>query len=347
MKFVDQAVIHIEAGKGGNGCLSFRRAANIPKGGPDGGDGGNGGDIYLTATQSMHTLVDFRYQPRYRAESGTPGASKQKTGASGEHLFISVPVGTRVVNQASGLVLGELLKEGETLLVAQGGQYGLGNIRFKSSVNRAPRKTTKGKLGESMVLELELLLLADVGLIGEPNAGKSTLISKISAAKPKIADYPFTTTRPYLGVVRFNQGNSMVVADIPGLIKGAAMGVGLGFQFLRHIERAGLLLQLSSLVAEGGSSPEEAIRTVANEIQTFSDKLVQKQRWLVFTKQDALAPEQVHTLVESIVQNLNWQGPYYIISAITGEGVQELLKGLALYMAQHRASLKDASEPPD
>lgn len=343
MKFVDQAVIHIEAGSGGNGCLSFRRAANIPKGGPDGGDGGDGGDVYLQATQSLHTLVDFRYQPKYRAESGTPGGSKQKTGACGEHLFIPVPVGTRVVNQASNLVLGELLKESEILLVAQGGQCGRGNIRFKSSVNRAPRRTTKGKPGESMVLELELLLLADVGLIGEPNAGKSTLISKISAAKPKIADYPFTTTRPYLGVVRFSQSSSMVVADIPGLIKGAAMGVGLGFQFLRHVKRAGLLLQLASLVVEEGTPPEEAIRTVANEMQTFSSELAQKQRWLVFTKQDALTSKKAQAMAESAVQGLGWKGPYYVISAVTGEGIKELLKGLELYMAQHRASLESAS----
>lgn len=335
MKFVDQATISIAAGKGGDGCLSFRRQRHLPRGGPDGGDGGDGGDAILVARPDLHTLVDFRYHSHYQAEHGTAGGSKGCTGGSGKDLFIPVPMGTRIFNQDSGVFCGDLTTANERLLVAKGGSRGFGNTRFKTSVNRAPRKATKGRPGESASLRLELLLLADVGLIGQPNAGKSTLISKLSAAKPKIASYPFTTTRPYLGVLVLGKGQSLVIADIPGLIKGAGHGAGLGLQFLKHAERAELLLQLASLSPEDGDNPALAVNIVAQEMQTFSKKLAQKKRWLVLTKADTLPQDKLQACVADCLQTLNWRHPHYVISAATGTGLPLLLNDLRLYM-QHR-----------
>lgn len=336
MKFVDQAVIQVQAGKGGDGCLSFRRARHVPRGGPDGGDGGSGGSAILIARSELHTLIDFRYRSEYKAESGRSGGSKNRTGAKGKDLIIPVPVGTRVFSKTSDLLLGDLVRAGDQLLVAEGGSRGIGNVRFKSSVNRAPRKIIKGGEGEFAALNLELLLLADVGLIGQPNAGKSTLISSVSAARPKIADYPFTTRRPYLGVVRLGPEESFVMADIPGLIKGAGTGAGLGIQFLKHAERAGLLLQLVSLRPEDNSSPEEAFRIVEEEMAIFSKKLAAKPRWLVLTKSDALPPEVVRERTDVTLKALNWRNPFYVISAPTGAGLQPLLNDLRLYMNRNR-----------
>lgn len=335
MKFVDQATISVAAGQGGDGCLSFRRQRNLPKGGPDGGDGGDGGDAILVAHSELHTLVDFRYQSHYQAEHGTAGGSKRCTGGAGKDLLIPVPMGTRVFNQASGVFCGDLTVADERLLVAKGGSRGLGNTRFKTSVNRAPRKITKGQPGESASLQLELMLLADVGLIGAPNAGKSTLISKLSAARPKIASYPFTTTRPYLGVLALGKGQSLVMADIPGLIQGAGHGAGLGLQFLKHAERAELLLQLVSLSPEDGDNPAMAADIVAREMQIFSEKLAQKKRWLVLTKADTLPQDKLKTCVADCLQTLNWHHPHHVISAATGAGLSLLLNDLRLYM-QHK-----------
>lgn len=342
MKFVDQADVWVESGKGGDGCLSFRRERHIPKGGPDGGDGGDGGDVTLVADSALHTLADFRHKSEYKAQSGVSGKNKRQTGACGENLVISIPVGTRVFDQASGTVLGDLTHAGASLLVAKGGQGGFGNARFKSSVNRAPRRTTKGQPSERNLLSLELLLLADVGLIGHPNAGKSTLISVVSAARPKVASYPFTTLRPYLGVVRLSEGHSLVMADIPGLIKGAGKGAGLGFQFLKHAERAKLLLHLADLAPPDGSKPETIIRAIAEELESFGGSLGSKERWLVLTKSDLLTPDETEQRVLDTVGALAWQGPYYVISAVAGTGLQPLLRDLLVYMKKQDHSLLNA-----
>lgn len=343
MRFVDQAIIQAEAGNGGDGCLSFRRSANVPKGGPDGGDGGHGGDVYLVADSALHTLVDFRYQAFYRAAAGVSGRKQQKTGANGEHLIISAPVGTKVTVYSSGLILGDLLEDGQRLLIAKGGVRGLGNIRFKSSANRAPRQTTKGRPGEVIKLSLELLLMADVGLVGQPNAGKSTLISRVSAARPKIADYPFTTRRPYLGVVRHSPNRSFVMADIPGIIKDAAQGKGLGFQFLRHASRAGLLLQMVSLITEGGVSLAESASIVMKEMFAYSSDFSDKEHWLVFTKADLFSDKEVKAMVAEALKSLAWSGKYYIISAVSGSGIERLLNDLQGYLDHSNNHLRKHS----
>ncbi len=334
MRFVDEAVIRVEAGRGGNGCLSFRRSANLPKGGPDGGDGGDGGDVCLVASSALHTLIDFRYQTHYRAVSGSDGGRQQKTGKSGQSLLIPVPVGTRVTVHSSGLLLGDLLTDGERLRVARGGRRGLGNLRFKTSVNRVPRRTTQGQAGEVILLALELMLMADVGLVGQPNAGKSSLIRKVSSARPKIADYPFTTRRPYLGVVRLNKGESFVMADIPGIIKDAAQGKGLGFQFLKHASRAGLLLHLVSLGAEDGLPLAQSATIVRKEMFAYSAEFSAKEHWLVFTKADLLPLEEAKKRVKEAIRLLDWGGRYYIISTINGTGIESLLNDLHLYLNQ-------------
>ena len=333
MKFVDEATIRVEAGNGGHGCLSFRREKYIPRGGPDGGDGGHGGDIWLQADSGINTLADFRFKRRYRAQNGRGGAGQDKTGASGEDLYIAVPVGTEVLDIDTEEKLGDLTADGQTLKVVQGGRGGRGNTRFKSSTNRAPRQTTQGQPGEVRQLQLSLKLLADVGLLGAPNAGKSTLTRALSAAKPKVADYPFTTLHPHLGVVRVNEDTSFVIADIPGLIEGAAEGAGLGFQFLRHLERNRLLLHVVDLGAEpDAADPVESIRSVADEVSRYSDRLKGLPRWLVINKIDLLALDQRGQAVSEIVGSLGWDGPVFAISAATGEGTGELSAKVAEFL---------------
>ncbi len=334
MKFVDEASIRVEAGKGGDGCLSFRREKYIERGGPDGGDGGDGGSIYLVGDEALNTLVDFRFQPLYRAAKGEHGKGSSRTGAKGEDMFIKVPLGTSVFDEDTDLCLGDISDVGQKLLVARGGFHGLGNERFKSSTNRAPRQTTKGEPGEVRLMRLELKVIADVGLLGLPNAGKSTLISSVSAAKPKIADYPFTTLVPNLGVVSVDRDRSFVVADIPGLIEGAADGAGLGVQFLKHLSRTRVLLHLIDLAPVDGSDPEDAYRTIVEELQHYSHGISQKPRWLVFTKQDLLGEELAMDEAERVVEAVGYEGPWFCISAVSKAGTQQLIYAVMDFLEQ-------------
>lgn len=328
MKFVDEAEILVEAGKGGNGCMSFLREKFIEKGGPDGGDGGDGGSIFLVADESLNTLVDFRFQPRYRAKSGQQGRGRQCTGASGEDLEVRVPVGTSIYAVDTDELIGDLLKPGERLLVAQGGKHGLGNMRFKSSTNRAPRQTTNGTPGESRQLLLQMKVVADVGLLGLPNAGKSTLIRAVSSATPKVADYPFTTLVPNLGVVRAGEDNSFVMADIPGLIEGASEGAGLGIRFLKHLARTRVLLHLVDIAPLDSSDPADAALAIISELENFSEALARKERWLVLNKIDLLPSAEADAVCNAIVDKLDWKGPVHRISAVSGEGTKELSEAL-------------------
>lgn len=324
MKFVDEATIIVEAGKGGHGCLSFRREKYVPKGGPDGGDGGDGGSVYLEAEESLNTLIDYRFQRKHKAQNGEPGSGRNCTGNKGEDLVLPVPVGTTVVDMDTHEVLGDLTHAGQRLKVAQGGFHGLGNTRFKSSVNRAPRQTTKGSEGELRNLRLELKVLADVGLLGMPNAGKSTFIRSVSAARPKVADYPFTTLVPNLGVVSVQAHQSFVIADIPGLIEGAAEGAGLGIRFLKHLVRTRLLLHLVDVAPYDGSSPADAVRAIEHELEKFSETLANRPRWLVLNKVDMVAEEDRDAHCQAIIDELGWQGPVFRISALSGEGTKSL-----------------------
>ncbi|WP_100159798.1 Obg family GTPase CgtA [Proteus columbae] len=324
MKFVDEAKILIVAGDGGNGCVSFRREKYIPNGGPDGGDGGDGGDVYMIADENLNTLIDYRFTKSYRAERGENGHSRDCTGKRGQDITISVPVGTRVRDLATNEVIADLTAHGQKQMVAKGGFHGLGNTRFKSSVNRAPRQRTMGTPGESREVLLELMLLADVGMLGMPNAGKSTFIRAVSAAKPKVADYPFTTLVPSLGVVRMDNHQSFVVADIPGLIEGAADGAGLGIQFLKHLERCRVLLHLIDIDPIDGSDPVENAQIIISELEKYSEKLAQKPRWLVFNKVDLLDAEEAKEKAKAIVEALGWDENYYMIAAINQEGVKKL-----------------------
>ncbi len=344
MKFVDEATIYVRAGDGGHGCLSFRREKYIPKGGPDGGDGGDGGSVYLVADRSLNTLVDFRYQPHYKAERGMDGSGRQKTGRSGADLFLKVPVGTAVLDEESGDWLGDLREHGVTLLVAQGGFHGLGNTRFKSSINRAPRQTTEGSKGEQRKLRLQLSVLADVGLLGLPNAGKSTLLAAVSAARPKVADYPFTTLVPQLGVVQVDGLGSFVLADIPGLIEGAAGGAGLGVRFLKHLMRCRFLLHIVDLVPMDGKSPAAAAREVISELQAFSPALAERERWLVLNKVDAVAEDERAALRDAVVAELGWQGPVYLVSGYTGENTQELMRDVQRHIDEMRTAEAEGAE---
>lgn len=324
MKFVDEAAIHIEAGDGGNGCVSFRREKYIPRGGPDGGDGGDGGDVYLLADENLNTLIDYRFEKSFRAERGQNGQSRDCTGKRGNDITVKVPVGTRVVDLDTGEVLGDMTRHGQKLMVGKGGWHGLGNTRFKSSVNRAPRQKTMGTKGDKRDLKLELLLLADVGMLGLPNAGKSTFIRAVSAAKPKVADYPFTTLVPSLGVVRMDHEKSFVVADIPGLIEGASEGAGLGIRFLKHLERCRVLLHLIDLAPIDESDPIENAKVIINELGQYSEKLSQKPCWLVFNKIDILDPEEAKQRAQAIADALGWEDKHYLISAANREGVNAL-----------------------
>lgn len=335
MKFVDEAVIHVEAGDGGNGCVSFRREKYIPKGGPDGGDGGDGGDVYLLADENLNTLIDYRFEKSFRAERGQNGQSRDCTGKRGLDVTIKVPVGTRVTDVDTGEVLGDMTRHQQKLMVGKGGWHGLGNSRFKSSVNRTPRQKTNGTPGDKRDLSLELLLLADVGMLGLPNAGKSTFIRAVSAAKPKVADYPFTTLVPSLGVVRMDNEKSFVVADIPGLIEGASEGAGLGIRFLRHLERCRVLLHLIDLDPIDGSDPVENARVIIGELEKYSEKLAQKPRWLVFNKIDLLAPEEAQARAQAIADALGWEGQHYRISAANREGVNALCWDVMSFLEAH------------
>ncbi|WP_193015671.1 Obg family GTPase CgtA [Proteus sp. FME41] len=324
MKFVDEAKILIVAGDGGNGCVSFRREKYIPNGGPDGGDGGDGGDVYMIADENLNTLIDYRFTKSYRAERGENGHSRDCTGKRGQDITISVPVGTRVRDLATNEIIADLTVHGQKQMVAKGGFHGLGNTRFKSSVNRAPRQRTMGTPGETREVLLELMLLADVGMLGMPNAGKSTFIRAVSAAKPKVADYPFTTLVPSLGVVRMDNHQSFVVADIPGLIEGAADGAGLGIQFLKHLERCRVLLHLIDIDPIDGSDPVENAQIIVSELEKYSEKLAKKPRWLVFNKVDLLDAEEAKEKAKAIVEALGWDENYYMIAAINQEGVKKL-----------------------
>lgn len=328
MKFVDEATIRVQAGNGGHGCMSFRREKYIERGGPDGGDGGHGGSVYLVADPSMNTLADFRVARKFRAETGQGGAGRNKTGRSGEHLEVMIPCGTVVHDVDTGELICDLTEDGQRQMVAEGGRGGLGNTRFKSSVNRAPRKITQGTQGEARHLSLELKVLADVGLLGMPNAGKSTLITAMSHAKPRIADYPFTTLHPNLGVVRVGRLQSFVMADIPGLIEGASEGAGLGIQFLRHLQRTGLLLHVVDIAPIDGSSPAAAVIAIAKELANFSDELAQKKRWLIINKIDLLAAEELASVRDGLLTELGWTGPVYEVSAATGAGTKELAQAV-------------------
>ena len=331
MKFVDEASIKVEAGKGGNGCLSFRREKYIERGGPDGGDGGNGGSILLVGDAALNTLVDFRFQPNYRAEKGEHGKGSDRTGAKGEDLYVKVPRGTSVYDDETEEYLGDVNDEGQVLLVATGGRHGLGNTRFKSSTNRAPRQTTPGEPGEKRNLRLELKLIADVGLLGLPNAGKSTLISTVSAASPKIADYPFTTLVPNLGVVRLDHESSFLIADIPGLIEGAADGAGLGVQFLKHLSRTRLLLHLVDLMPVDGSDPVSNCRSIEQELAKYSEGIAEKPRWLVFTKTDLLTAQEAEARMAACTAELGVAG-YFSISSVTARGTDVLMQKVAEYL---------------
>lgn len=329
MKFVDEAYIRVEAGDGGAGCVSFRREKYIPKGGPDGGDGGNGGSVFLVADLNINTLVDFRYQRLHRAERGQTGRGRNMTGRSGADLTIRVPVGTRVFERETGEPLGELLAHGERLLVAQGGFHGIGNARYKSSTNRAPRQSSPGTPGERRDLHLELILLADVGLLGFPNAGKSSLIRTVSSARPKVADYPFTTLHPNLGVVRLGRERSFVIADIPGVIEGAAEGAGLGIQFLKHLGRTRLLLHLVDIAPlDDSRDPADEVRKIESELAAFDPDLARKERWLVLNKCDLLEPPALAERRERLIEGLDWRAPIYDVSALTGAGTARLMEDL-------------------
>ena len=333
MKFVDEAVVTVEAGAGGNGCLSFRREKYIPRGGPDGGDGGDGGDVVLCADPSLNTLVDFRFRRRFRAERGRHGQGKDRTGRDGADLRIPVPAGTVVVAADTGDAMGELTAAGDEMVVARGGRRGLGNARFKSSTNRAPRRTTEGSPGERRELRMELKLLADVGLVGMPNAGKSTLIRAVSAARPKVADYPFTTLIPNLGVVRLGSDRSFVMADVPGLIEGASGGAGLGIRFLRHLSRTRVLLHLVDVAAAlGGADPIEQVLVIERELAAFDPDLARRERWLVPAKLDLVPSAERAETVASLVEGVGWDGPVHPVSALTREGTGTLSEALMRHL---------------
>ncbi len=335
MKFVDEATIRVDAGNGGSGCVSFRREKYIPKGGPDGGDGGDGGSVYLIADSGLNTLVDFRHRRIHRAENGRPGKGRNCTGQGGSDLLIKVPVGTRVSDLETEEQLGELLQHGDRLCVAKGGFHGIGNARFKSSTNRTPRQSTPGTPGEQRQLKLELILLADVGLLGMPNAGKSSLLTRVSSAEPRVADYPFTTLYPNLGVVRVDAERSFVIADIPGVIEGAAEGAGLGIHFLKHLDRTRLLLHIIDLAPmdESRDPALEARKTVA-ELEKFSGDLAARERWMVLNKKDLLSADEFDARRRTLLQTLQWEGPVYAISALSGEGTRPLMRDLMSRLEQ-------------
>jgi GTP-binding protein len=347
MKFVDEASIHVIAGKGGNGSASFRREKFIPFGGPDGGDGGDGGSVFLEGDSGLNTLVDFRHRRMYKAENGVQGKGQQRYGKKGEDIYIRVPLGTVVSDELSGVTLGDVTEHGQHLLIARGGRGGLGNVHFKSSTNRAPRKCTPGEAGEEIQLHLEMKVLADIGLLGFPNAGKSTLISTVSAARPKVADYPFTTLYPNLGVVRVGADSSFVIADIPGLIEGAAEGAGLGVQFLKHLQRTRLLLHLVEIAPLDEMSPQDAIRKLERELINFDRDLGEKQRWLVFTKTDILGRTESERIARQVVEELNWTAPWFMISSVTRSGTDQLVQSISRALDEMRQLESEQQTEPE
>ena len=343
MKFVDEATIKVFAGNGGSGCLSFRREKFIPKGGPDGGDGGDGGSVFLEAKTELNTLIDFRYTRSFKAENGSQGSGSDCTGSKGDDLYISVPVGTIVTVTETGEIIGDLTFPEQKLLVAKGGFHGLGNTRFKSSRNRTPRQTTPGKEGESREIKLELSLLADVGLLGLPNSGKSTLVQTVSAARPKVADYPFTTMVPNLGVVRLDSERSFVIADIPGVIKGASDGAGLGMRFLKHLTRTKLILHLVDISPLDGSSPKHAVEEIERELEKFSPTLATEHRWLVVNKADLLSNDEHERVLKELIADLQWKGRFFLISGATGLGMELLCNSIYSHIDNLRE--KEESNP--
>ncbi|MFY0992121.1 Obg family GTPase CgtA [Halomonas sp. C05BenzN] len=336
MQFVDEASIIVEAGKGGNGCLSFRREKYVPKGGPDGGDGGHGGSVYLIGDDALNTLIDFKYQRFYKAQNGQPGMGRQMSGKAGEDLHVKVPVGTTVIDEDTLEVIADITESGQVVLVAQGGRRGLGNIHFKSSTNRAPRRTTPGTDGERRNLRFEMKVMADVGLLGLPNAGKSTLIRAVSAAKPKVANYPFTTLVPNLGVVKLGMHEHFVMADVPGLIEGASDGAGLGLRFLKHLTRTRLLFHVVDVAPFDESDPVEAAEAIIHELGQFSPTLAERPRWLVLNKLDLLPEEEREARVDEIVGRLGWEGPVFRISAISGDGTDALVQAAHRWLTEQR-----------
>jgi len=333
MKFVDEAIITVSAGSGGNGCLSFRREKYIPFGGPDGGDGGDGGDLYLIADKQVNTLIDFRYKRHYKAERGEHGRGKLCSGSRGEDLYVKVPIGTEAWDDDTEELIGDLTNDGDILLVAKGGWHGLGNARYKSSTNRAPRQTSDGTPGEERHLRLEMKLLADIGLLGLPNAGKSTFIRQVSAAQPKVANYPFTTLYPNLGVVTMKDVRSFVIADVPGLVEGAAEGAGLGIQFLKHLTRTRLLLHMVDMApADVKQDPVESVQTINQELEHYSDALGSQDQWLVLNKMD-LVPEDIREeLCQEVLERLDWKGKVFRVSGQSGEGCDQLCAEIMDYL---------------
>jgi len=345
MRFVDEATIKVTAGHGGRGAVGFRREKFIPFGGPDGGDGGKGADVYLIGVQGINTLADFRFNRAFRGPNGQPGGSAECTGASGEDLVVPVPIGTVVTDIETEEQLGDVTEVGQRLLVAKGGKGGWGNVRFKSSTNRAPRKAMPGLPGEKRELRLEMKVMADVGLLGLPNAGKSTLIRSVSAAKPKVADYPFTTLHPNLGVVRVGEHRSFVMADIPGLIEGAAEGAGLGIQFLKHLQRTGLLLHLVDInPPDPEADPVQDTRAIASELKKFSADLAKKERWLVLNKVDLLPADEADKRCKDIVRRLRWKGPVFRISGLAHKGTQELCQSIMTRLDEIAAERAEEAE---
>ena len=348
MKFVDEVAIKVKAGDGGNGIVSFRREKYVARGGPDGGDGGDGGNVYIVADEEMNTLVDYRYVRFYQATRGENGQGRNMTGSKGEDLILKAPIGTQITDKETGEIVGDLTKPGEKLLVAKGGFHGLGNTRFKSSINRAPRKATHGTPGEMRELRMELKVLADVGLLGVPNAGKSTFIRAVSSAKPKVAGYPFTTLIPNLGVVRIDTESSFVVADIPGVIEGAAEGAGLGIRFLRHLARTRILLHIVDLMPYDESDPVENFNGIMNELYKYSESkdisLKDKPVWLIFNKTDLMSDEENQEKMNDVLERLDWDGPVFKMSAIKKEGTREICNSIMDYLIEHPQIRKFTAE---
>ncbi len=343
MKFIDEAKIQVKAGDGGNGCASFRREKYIPRGGPDGGDGGIGGSIYAMADRNVNTLVEYRFARTHRAQRGENGRGSDCYGKGGDDMVLHMPVGTVITDIESGQIIADLAVDGQKALIAKGGKGGLGNLHFKSSTNRAPRQCTPGVEGEERELALELKVLADVGLLGMPNAGKSTFIRAVSAARPKVADYPFTTLHPNLGVVRVDADHSFVIADIPGLIEGAAEGAGLGHQFLRHLARTRLLLHLVDIAPfDEAVSPVREARAIVDELRKYDEGLHQKPRWLVLNKMDMVPAEEREEKLQQFLRDFGWEGRSFIISALTGEGCIPLTYAIMEHLKQNRVEPEDA-----
>lgn len=347
MRFVDEATISVIAGDGGTGVVSFRREKFIQYGGPDGGDGGNGGSVYLVGDHDNNTLADFRHVRTYTAQSGIRGSGQQMTGPGGEDLYISVPIGTLIYDDDIDELIGDITRHEQKIKVAQGGFHGLGNARFKSSINQAPRRCTPGTPGERRNLRLELKVLADVGLLGLPNAGKSTFIRAVSAAKPKVANYPFTTLFPNLGVVRVGMNQSFVIADIPGIIEGAAEGAGLGIQFLKHLARTRVLLHIIDLAPFDGSDPVEQAQIIINELDKYSHELTEKPRWLILNKSDLLDKNELKQRQQEITEQLNWSGPVYTISAVTKTGTEQLVFDIMKQLEIDRELAQEQGNEPD